>query len=195
MALCCAVKRLRRNCKKSESVEDSALWHRASVLQNTVCSDLSHTQCSCSLEDLVDKCVSIRQRQFDLFSVAVDLVLLQWKDAWLNGITPIFLPSVLAQKVRACVFWSEEEGCVSLQGFGLRLYVSSEDEHCTTLICLVFSTVALLQISDSLFIFPLIVSLYLVLMSMTGFWYNSQISAIWPSLVFLLFPFMTKNNL
>lgn len=57
--------------------------------------------------------------------------------------------------VCGCALWSEEEGCVSLQGFGLRLHVSSEDEHCAPLIRLVLSTIhtaSMLQISLSLFL-------------------------------------------
>lgn len=176
-------KKAAEGLQKNKSVEASALWLWASVLWNTICSDQSQTYCNCSLEDLVDKCVCCVCEPMNLISGKTETTWpLQYgsrsdsRSAVKRCMTQLHsthLPCLLSLSLGVCacvcMLWSEEEGSVSLQGFGLGLYVSSEDEHYPALICLVFSTVTLLQISDFLFIFPPIVSLHLVLMSRVSF--------------------------
>lgn len=73
--------------------------------------------------------------QLDLSETRVDLLLPQGGDdsAWRSSSS---LPSVLAAAcVCVCVFLIQRGcGCVSLQGFGLRLHVSSENERHMSLI-------------------------------------------------------------
>lgn len=105
---------------------------------------------------------------------------------------PSSLPSVLdAVCVCVCscafVLWSEEEDCVSLQGFGPGLHVSSEDEHYMPLICLIFCTVhaaADLSLSLSLSIFPLSLSLSIASL------YYLKLSLQFPPSFFLFFFFL-----
>lgn len=72
----------------------------------------------------------------------VRICMTQWHCTYLLCLLSLLHAAVsVYARMCACLLRSEEQGCVSLQGFGLRLHVSREDEHYTPLICLISPTI------------------------------------------------------
>lgn len=75
-------------------------------------------------------------------ALTVRICMTQWHCTYLLCLLSLLHAAVsVYARMCACLLRSEEEGCVSLQGFGLRLHVSREDEHYTPLICLISPTI------------------------------------------------------
>lgn len=131
------------------------------------------------------------QKQLDLCDMGVDLVLLQWRDAWLNEIPPIF--PALCPCSRLCVCSHLKKRLVFLYRDLASGFMCLVKMNTTQLwFGLFFPTVTLLQISHSLSL-SLIVSLYQVLMSIADLWcYKS--SAVCPSLCFCFMKMMCRKD-
>lgn len=71
-------------------------------------------------------------------ALTVRICMTQWHCTYLLCLLSLLHAAVsVYARMCACLLRSEEQGCVSLQGFGLRLHVSRADEHYTPLICLI----------------------------------------------------------